>query len=137
MKQGQARKRKPSLGESHVRLYRHELESPAYRSLAPVSRALLVEFRGLFTGKENCVYMSLREAMRRLGVGRRQAENAIDELLDRGFIILIERGGFTRKTRHATTFALTNEPLEDKDGAVAPKNFMRWTPPEKKSRCTL
>lgn len=113
-------------GEAHVRLYRHELESPAYRSLDPVSRALLVELRALYDGGANRIYMSIREAMHRLGVGRKRAELALAELLDRGFIRIIEKGGFNRKARHATVYVLTNEPLEDRDGATAPKDFMRW-----------
>ncbi|WP_254276862.1 hypothetical protein [Halomonas sp. 3H] len=112
--------------EAHVRLYRHELESPAYRSLGPASRALLVEFRALFDGGSNRIHMSIREAMSRLGVGRKLAEQALAELLDRGFICIIEKGGFNRKTRHATVYALTNEPLDNRDGATATKDFMRW-----------
>ncbi|UEX78621.1 hypothetical protein [Sediminicurvatus halobius] len=112
--------------EAHVRLYRHELECEAYRSLSTDARALLVEFRALYDGRENRVHMSIREAMRRLGVGRWRAEKALYELSDRGFIRLMEPGGFSRKVRHATVYALTNEPLEDRDGATAPKDFMRW-----------
>lgn len=113
-------------GEPHVRLYRHELECAAYRSLSTDARALLIEFRALYDGRENRVHLSVREAMRRLGVGRWRAEKALHELSDRGFIRLMEPGGFSRKVRHATVYALTNEPLEDRDGAVAPKDFMRW-----------
>ena len=113
--------------EAHVRLYRHELESEAYRSLSTDARSLLVEFRALYDGRENRIHMSVREAMRRLDVGQRRAQRAIWELLDRGFLRLLEAGSFARKVRHAPVYALTNEPLEDKNGAVAPKEFMRWS----------
>lgn len=113
--------------EAHVRLYRHELESEAYKSLSTDGRALLVEFRALYDGRENRIYMSVREAMRRLDVGQRRAQRAISELLDRGFVRIIEPGGFNRKVRHATVYALTSEPLEDRDGATAPKDYMRWS----------
>lgn len=117
-------------GEAHVRLYRHELESAAYRSLCTAARALLVEFRALYNGRDNRIHMSLSEIMRRLNVGRRCAEKARDELLDRGFIVLIEAASFHRKVRHAPIYALTNEPLEpERDGATASKEFMRWRPP--------
>lgn len=119
-------RRRKSRHEPHVRLYRHELECEAYRSLSTDARALLVEMRALYNGTENRIHMSVREAKRRLGVGRWRAQNAIEELLDRGFIRLIESGNFNRKVRHATVYALTNEPLENHDGAVAPKDFMRW-----------
>lgn len=116
-------------GESHVRLYRHELECEAYRSLSTDARALLVEFRALYCGQENRIYMSVRQMMRRLNVGQRKAQRARDDLLDRGFVRLLSSGGFNRKIRHASEYALTNEPLEpDCDGATAPKDFMRWQP---------
>lgn len=113
--------------ESHVRLYKHELESEAYRSLSPTARALLVEFRALHAGRrDNRVPMSVREMMRRLNVSQRPAERARDELLDRGFIRMLTKGNFTRKVLHASEYCLTHVPLEDKDGATAPKDFMRW-----------
>lgn len=119
-------RRGPARAEHHVRLYAHELRCEAYRSLNPAARALLVEFRALFTGGENRIYMSVREAMRRLGVGQWQAERAISQLLDRGFIERIEKGSFDRKCRAASVYALTSEPVSQQLGAVAPKPFMRW-----------
>ena len=118
--------KKPLRDQAHVRLYKHELDSAAYRSLTPDARALLIEFRSLYAGRENRVFMSLREAMHRLGVGRRRAEQARDDLLDRGFIRLLTPGSFTQKTRHAPEYALLHEPL---DGARIPeKPFMSWKP---------
>lgn len=122
--------------EAHVRLYRHELNSEAYRSLSPDARALLIEFRALYTGRGNRVHMSVREMMRRLGAGQRRVLHAREELLDRGFIRMLAKGSFSRKVRHATEYALTNEPLEDKDGATAPKDFMTWQP-QKNTVCIL
>jgi len=90
--------KKPLKDQAHVRLYRHELESAAYRSLTPDARALLVEFRSLYAGRSNRIHLSLREAMRRLGVGRRRAQSAIDDLQDRGFIRLLAPGSFSTKT---------------------------------------
>ena len=124
-------------GEAHVRLYRHEHESPAYQSLSPEVRALLVEFRALYDGRENRVHMSVREIRRRLnGIGQVKAERARDELLDRGFIRLLTPGKFTRKDRHAAEYALTHEPLDNGMGATAPKDFMRWEPQKNTVRMT-
>lgn len=117
-------RRKPRY-EAHVRLYQHELQSEAYRSLSPDARAMLVEFRALYDGRENRVHMSVREAMRRIDVGQRRAQQARDELMDRGWIRLLTPGTFTRKARHATEYALTNEPI---GSGAAPKDFMRWRP---------
>lgn len=121
--------------DTHVRLYRHELECAAYRSLSTDARALLIEFRSLYNPREgNCVFLSVRDMQRRLNVGQRRAQRARDELLDRGFIRMLKPGGFTRKTKHAAEFAITNEPLNPhQDGATAPKDFMKWMPQKKSS----
>jgi hypothetical protein len=105
-------------------LYWHELNSEAYRSLTCEARALLIEMRSFFRGAENRVHMSVRMVMRRLGVSQMRAERAIGELLDRGFIALLEKGSFGRKEKHASVYRLTNEPA---DGcSIAPKDYMRW-----------
>lgn len=70
---------------------------------------------------------------KRLNIGQRRASHARDELLDRGWIRIIEPGTFTRKDQQATVYALNNEPLTNADGAIASKDFMRWQPPEKNS----
>jgi len=111
--------------ESHVRLYQHELQSEAYRSLSPDARAMLIEFRALYDGRENRVYLSRREMQRRLGIGRTRVENARDDLEERGFIRLLTKGTFSRKDRHASEYELTNEPAGNK---LASKDFMRWRP---------
>ncbi|HSH28353.1 MAG TPA: hypothetical protein VK971_00475 [Thiohalobacter sp.] len=128
-----AKKRRTRRAEAHVRLYRHELECPAYRTLSLSGRALLIEFRALFNGRENRIYMSVREVMRRLGVGQRVAERALAELLDRGWIRLIEAGSFNRKVRHASVYALESEPMDDAETAIAPKTYMHWRPPSQKN----
>jgi hypothetical protein len=120
-----AKRRK--LGEAHVRVYSHEMRTEAWQTMSPTAKALLVEMRALYNGKGNRVFMSVREMRRRLGVGQLKAEKARGELLERGWIRVIEEGSFSRKVRHATVYALEHEPLEDRDGAVAPKSYMRWS----------
>jgi hypothetical protein len=113
--------------DAHVRLYGYELDCPAYRTLSSDARALLVEFRALFNGTTNHIFLSVREMQIRLGgVGQRRATSARDELLSRGWIKLLEPGGFSRKVRHATTYMLTNEPAVNAVGCT--KEYMRWRP---------
>jgi hypothetical protein len=111
---------------AHVRIYAHEMKTEAWQTLDPDARALLVEMRSLYTGRENRVHMSVREAMRRLSICQRRAQKARDALVERGWIRVVEEGSFTRKVRHATVFALEHEPLTDNDGATAPKSYMTW-----------
>lgn len=109
----------------HVRIHDWEMNTDAWRSMSTDGRALLIEFRSLFKGAENRVFLSVRQMMDRINVGQRRAENARNELISRGWIRVIQCGSFTRKVRHATVYALTNEPINA--GEVAPKDFMRYS----------
>lgn len=117
-----------SNSEPHVRIYRHEMRSAAWQTLKPDGRALIVELRSLYRPNEgNIVFLSVREGMRRLGIGQRRVETALADLLERGWIRVHERGGFNRKTRHATSYRLENEP-DLAPGSIATKSYMRWQP---------
>lgn len=122
------RSRKSPPTEAHVRLYAHETRCLAWKTLEPDARALLVELRALYQPSQgNIVYLSIREAGRRLTIGQRRVQRAFDALLARGWIAVHEPGGFIRKTRHATAYRLENEPGAS-PGAKAPKPYMRWLP---------
>lgn len=124
--------KKKAKGDPHVRIYSWEMKTPAWKTMNSDGRSLLIEMRSLYNGGVNEVYMALREIQKRLGVGRKKAEIARDQLLDRGWIRLKQKGSFHVKTRLASVYMLTNEPLDDRDGAVPPKDYMKWTPPSKK-----
>lgn len=120
--------------EAHVRMYRHELECAAWQTLSPDARALLIEMRAFYRPAEaNLIFMSVREAMRRLGVGQRRAEAALDQLQVRGWITLDTPGGFSRKTRHATSYRLENEPPTTAPGSVPRKLYMSWNPSQEEA----
>ena len=134
-------RRKPAY-EKHVRIHQWEMNLPAWQTLSPIARALLIEMRALYNGTENFIFLSQREAARRLNVPTKlRAANAIKELIERGWIRVLTKGGFNRKTRHATEFALENEPLNGTN--TAPKAYARWQPPpdagkaSKKTRATI
>lgn len=111
-----------SKGTSFVMLERYLLRSPAYRSLHPYARALLVEIKCQYDGKNNgFIHMGVRDAIEALGVGRKATERAFDELQDRGFIRVAKKGRFTVK--EATTWTLTDVPIGDE---LSTKDFMRW-----------
>ncbi len=120
--------RRKSRSEAHVRLYRHELNCPAWRTLSPEARALLVELRALFKPTEgNIVFLSMRQAQQRLGIGQRRVQKAFDELIECGWIKVHTKGAFSRKVRHATSYELANEATAS-PGAVPSKDYMRWNP---------
>jgi hypothetical protein len=127
-----------SIGSGHhVRFYRWELESPAYRSLSIGSRALLVELKSLYTGNNNgALFLSVRKAGEKLGGGKTLAAALFLELQDRGFIRPKVEAGFNWKTaaraRKATCWILTEYPIGEAH-RVGSRDFMHWRPPEKQS----
>src|SRR5713101_1868602 len=86
-------------GSAHVRFYGWELASPAFRSLSAVSRCVLLELKAFYNGSNNgSLFLSVREAARRVGVGKTTASEALNELKARGFIRPARPGGFSWKT---------------------------------------
>lgn len=129
-------KRRPSVtgrsegGTPHVRFYRWELEATAYRSLSPVARCVLLELKAFYNGTNNgSLFLSAREAGRRVGVGRTKAWEALWELREKGFIRPSRTGGFSWKVGaqrgDATAWILTEFPLGAEKG-IGTREFMRW-----------
>ena len=69
---------------------------------------------------------SVREAATELRIGKSTAARALQALIDRGFIVAMQRGAFSLKKRHATEWRLTEFP-SDVDGGLATKDFARWS----------
>jgi len=115
--------------ERHVRLHHWMLKTAAWRSLNPCARAALIEFYVLFNGANNSeIHMSVRHLAERLGVAPNTAQRALADLTERGFIRIGQKGSFTQKVKHATTWILTEHPVGDNSPS---KDFMRWEPPVK------
>lgn len=119
-----------SVNEQFVKLPFWMLACPAYRSLKPGPRALLVEFHGRFNGRNNGrIIFSQREMAVTINVSDRQTiAKYVRELEAAGFIKAIKRGGFNQKSpteSRATEWALTLFAIGDKP---ADKTFMRWQP---------
>ena len=93
------------------------------------ARCLEMELKELYNGSNNGeLYLSVREAAKRLGIANNTASNAFKELEEKGFIIPKQKGHFKLKTRHATSWILTEFEC---GGQAATKNFMRWKPESK------
>lgn len=127
---GKPGRRARPAAEAHVRIYRHELECPAFRTLSADARALLVELRALYSTRagDNKVFMGIRDMMHRCNLTQRAATRARDELIAKGWISLVQMGAFHWKARHATVFALENEPPNTGNGSQPRKLYMRWQP---------
>jgi hypothetical protein len=115
----------------HVRLYHWLLDSPAWKSLKPVERALYIELAQRFNGSNNGhIGLSVRDAGDALRISKNTAARAFMTLQKRGFVEVVRRGHFDRKQRHASEWRLTEHPC-DVTGELATKAFMRWGREEK------
>lgn len=114
--------------EQHVRLHHWLLNTPAYRSLNPPARAVLVELMRRYNGFNNGkIGLSVRDAGTACCVSKNTAARAFRELIDRGFVEVTTPSAFTVKCRLATEWALTEFP-NDVTGAISSRPFIRWQP---------
>jgi hypothetical protein len=140
------KKRRGEWHGQHVRIHLWELKTAAYRSLSLGARALLVELRALHNGHNNGnLFLSVREAAKRLGCSKNFAGRLLAELQDRGFIRLNAPGCFDFKTGArrgmGATWVLTDcgtnwcggRKGEGRYLVPPTKNFMHWVPADSDS----
>lgn len=107
--------------------------SNAWHSLSCYGKCLLIELYSLHNGGNNGeLFLSEREAGRRVGCNHKTASKAFEDLIKLGFIRPSVLGGFNRKQRHATCWILTEFAYA---GQLPTKDFMQYGAAEqKKSR---
>jgi hypothetical protein len=111
-----------------VKLESFMLESPAWRSLPPAARAVYVEVRRRYHGKNNgWLALSVRDAADFCNINKDTAAKMFAILVERGFIECVVAGSFNYKVRHAAEWRLLDERC-DKTGLLPTKAFMRWRP---------
>lgn len=117
---------------AHVRTFVFDMQRPAWQTLDPGARALLLELKALFHGGNNGeLYLSVREAGRRLnGTDKGAVMEWFWQLQDRGWIRPKVEAGFDWKTaaraRMATCWRLTEFPTA---GAPPTREFATWEGP--------
>ena len=129
-----------NVGETRfVKLDHWLLKTAAWKALPPACRSLYVALSQRFNGSNNGeISMSVREAASELHIAKDTATKSFHELEDKGFIRRNVCGSFNWKTKHATTWILTEHPRGDK---LPTKEFMSWTPqnsivgPKRGTRC--
>lgn len=116
---------KKGQGGSFTKLDEWFMNSEAWGSLKPAPRALYLELKRLYNGKNNGrIFLSQRDASKKLNIGRDTVSRYFSELINRGF--LFETSGHCLGSEgygKATQYALTELPLNEKP---ATKEFMRW-----------
>ena len=114
----------------HVRIYHWLMETAAWQSLNATQRAIYLEMAARYAGpgsNNGKLPYSIREAAESLRIGKTTAARALDVLEQRGFVVPMTKGAFSRKVRHATEWRLTEFPC-DVTHALPSKEFARWSP---------
>ena len=125
------RKRRSTKGDNrphYVALHHWFMRTDAWRDLDCVARCTYVELSrryggpGSNNGKLPC---SVRDISEALQVGKATAHKALASLQEHGFAVLVRRGSFNFKVRHATEWRLTEFGC-DVTGTLPTKDFTRW-----------
>lgn len=127
-------------GPSFVQLFRYMLESPAWKSLSPQERAILLEVARLYNGQNNgFLALGVRAAAEGANVNKDTAAKCFRGLVDRGFLELAQAGEFNRNrfsgdelqaTCRATEWRLTCHRC-DRTHRPASRAFLQWQPEAK------
>ncbi len=115
----------------HVQLPEWLQASEAWATLRPGPRALYIEVKRRFNGKNNgAIFISHRDAAKALNVHRNTVGPYLRELERRGFIHLTVAPHLGPSgIGEASVWAL--EELPTQDGKLAGKAFMRWAEKQK------
>lgn len=121
--------------ERYIMLHHWMTKSVAFRHLPGDAVKLIVVLATRHNGHNNGeVALSLRDAAREVGCSPNHATKLFRLLDTRGFIDVTQRGHFSLKTRHASTYKLNWLPMrrtEDSRMFHDPtKEFMLWLPGE-------
>ena len=100
-----------------------QIESQAFRYLSGGALKLLIMVRKRFNGINNGhISFSVREGNDLLGYSMNTVARYFDELVDKGFLRIKEKGSFSYKKRHATTWIITCEEYNHQKS----RDFKHW-----------
>ena len=98
--------------------------SPAFRSLSGAALKVWIELRSRYNGRNNGrLTLSWDEAAHLLHMGKSTIGRALEELKEKGFIVMTKPGHWYG--RMATEWAVTDRPL---DGHLATRAWKNWRP---------
>jgi hypothetical protein len=124
-----SKRRRTNPNNKFVMLERWFWRCPAWQALPHPARSLYIELELLFTGNNNGdIGLGVRKAMELIGCSFNFTRKMFAELEEKGFARPAQRGAFSWKSRHTTTWILTRYECK---GKPATSEFMRWRPPEK------
>lgn len=112
---------------AHFVMLEHWLmDMAAWRDLDPVARCAYIEVKRFYNGINNGrIFVGVRDLAEKLGVSKNTAARALASLQSHGFLVVMEKGSFTRKIRHSTQYRITEAGC-DVNNTLATKDFARW-----------
>jgi DNA-binding transcriptional MocR family regulator len=111
--------------QRHVKMMHFMMSTAAWKSLDATARAIYIHMAMRYAGpgsNNGRLPYSVREAATELRIGKTTAARALHALVDRGFIVAMQRGAFSWKKRHATEWRLT-EFASDLDNSTPPRTL--------------
>jgi hypothetical protein len=117
----------------HIRLYHNITGTDAWKSLSGNAIKVLIALVRLDDGSKNGrIYFSNRRASIETNLVRNTCIKALDELVEKGFLRVVEKGHFDRKVRHATVWRYTWQAVTGSCGPT--RDFEKWEPTKNKTR---
>ena len=106
-----------------------QIESQAFKYLTGGALKLLIMVRKRFNGVNNGhISFSVREGNDLFVYSMNTVARYFDELVDKGFLRIKEKGSFSYKKRHATTWIITCEEYNNQKS----RDFKRWIKTDRK-----
>ena len=106
-----------------------QIESQAFKYLTGGALKLLIMVRKRFNGVNNGkISFSVREGRDLLGYSMNTVARYFEELVDKGFLRIREKGSFSYKKRHATTWIITCEEYNHQKS----RDFKHWIKTDRK-----
>lgn len=113
------------------------LESAAWQALTVYERASYIEVAKLYDGANNgFLAMGARRLGELLGGSKNTGSKALRGLVDKGFIELAEKSGFSRKDRVAAAYRLTLCRC-DRTQQPGSRAFQKWRPSDVQEKSTV
>ena len=105
------------------------LETEAFKHLTGGAFKLLAMVKKRYNGVNNGeISFSVREGRDLLGNSVNTISRYFDELVDKGFLKIKEKGSFSYKKRHATTWIITCEEYNNQKS----RDFKHWKKTDRK-----
>ena len=132
---GQTKSQQAKEGK-HVRVYRKQMNTAAWREASGSAVKVILAMMLFDNGENNgAIYFSDRVGAEMTGLSRNTVWKALRQLQELGFAYCTERGGFSRKTRHAACYGLTwLAGPKGTDNRAPSHAYERWQPVDGNTR---